>query len=145
MNPLRMLCSPPVSSSVAEALRESLVGRSDLRFAVLFGSCAKGRERPESDVDLAIVPSGTFSLADEGDLAHVVLRATGRELDLVRLDRTEDIILRREVAHGVLVCESAPRAFARFRAEAIVEWLDFEPVYTRATKLYLQRVAEGVR
>jgi predicted nucleotidyltransferase len=134
-----------VSSSVAEALRRSLAGRSDLRFAVLFGSCAQGRERPESDVDLAIVPSGAFSLVDEGDLARSVAQATGRELDLVRLDRTEDIILRREIAHGVLVGESVPGGFARFRGEAIVEWLDFEPVYTRATELYLRRVAEGVR
>lgn len=63
----------------------------------------------------------------------------------MRLDRTEDILLRCEVALGVLVCESVPGAFARFRAEAIVAWLDFEPVYSRATELYLQRVAEGGR
>ena len=38
--------------------------------------------------------SGAFSLVDEGDLARSVAQATGRELDLGRLDRTEDIILR---------------------------------------------------
>jgi len=130
---------------IAEAVRSCLAEHGALRFAVLFGSCAKGTARPESDVDLAIVPSGAFTLADEGDLALAIARATGRELDLVRLDRTEDLVLRREIARGVLVREGVPGAFARFRAEALIAWLDFEPVYTRATELYLKRVAEGVR
>ncbi len=138
-----MLRSSVVSESVLEALRGCLAGRTDLRFVVLFGSFAKGKAHAGSDVDLAIVPVGPFSLSDEGDLAEVVARATGRELDLVRLDRTEDIVLRREIAHGELVWESEAGAFAVFRARAQVEWLDFEPVYTRATALYLRRVAEG--
>lgn len=140
-----VLRSSVVSASVIEALRGCLAGRTDLRFVVLFGAVAKGKAHAGNDVDLAIVPVGPFSLSDEGDLAEVVARATGRELDLVRLDRMEDIVLRREVAHGELVWESERGAFAAFRARAMVEWLDFERVYTRATALYLRRVAEGVR
>jgi uncharacterized protein len=138
-----VLRSGVASESVLEALRRCLAGRTDLRFVVVFGSFAKGKAHAGSDVDLAIVPVGPFSVHDEGDLAEVVSRATGRELDLVRLDRTEDIVLRREIAHGELVWESERGAFAAFRARAQVEWLDFEPVYTRATALYLRRVAEG--
>ena len=134
-----------VSESVLEALRGCLAGRTDLRFVVLFGSFAKGKANAGSDVDLAIVPVGPFSLNDEGDLAEVVARATVRELDLVRLDRTEDIVLRREVAHGELVWESERGAFAAFRARAQVEWLDFEPVYTRATALYHAPRGRGPR
>ena len=101
-------------------------------------------ETPKNQSAL-VSPSTAETPKNQSALVPPSPQATGRELDLVRLDRTEDIILRREIAHGVLVGESVPGAFARFRGEALVEWLDFEPVYRRATELYLRRVAEGVR
>jgi predicted nucleotidyltransferase len=130
---------------IAAALRQALEGDETVALAVLFGSFAKGRAHAASDVDVAIVPARDLSLEGEAALVARLERATGRTVDLVRLDRTEDLVLRREVALGALLWETNAGAFARFRAEAVVAWLDFEPVYTRATKLYLQRVAEGVR
>ena len=35
-------------------LREALRGRQDVHLAILFGSRARGRARPDSDVDLAV-------------------------------------------------------------------------------------------
>jgi predicted nucleotidyltransferase len=131
--------------TIADDLHRVFEGRSNLAFVALFGSCARGCERPDSDVDLALLPTGAFSLADEADLEAAVEQATGREVDLVRLDRTDDIILRREIAKGEAVFEAKAGLFGRFRAEAAVEWLDFEPVYTKARDLYLRRVAEGRR
>ena len=78
--------------------------REDVALAVVFGSFAKGTSREASDLDLAILPTGAFSLEDEAQLVDAVERATNREVDLVRLDRTEDIVLRREIGlYGVAV------------------------------------------
>jgi predicted nucleotidyltransferase len=129
---------------IAETLRTALEGDETIAFAVLFGSFAKGNAHASSDVDVAVMPSRELTLEDEAALASHLERATGRTVDLVRLDRTEDFVLRREVALGLPVWELRRGAFARFRAEAVVAWLDFEPVYTQATQLYLRRVAEGI-
>ena len=101
------------------------------------------RCRPDSDLDVAVLPLGAWSAVDEAALVDALERATGRDVDLVRLDRVDDVVLRREVARGLPLREHTPLAFARFAAEAALEWLDFEPVYLEAQARYLRRVARG--
>ena len=40
---------------IVEALRKALRGRKDVRLALLFGSRARGRARPDSDADVAVL------------------------------------------------------------------------------------------
>jgi predicted nucleotidyltransferase len=135
-----------VDGELLDTLRKLLAARDEVALAVVFGSVAKGSARPSSDLDLALLPTGAFSLEDEARLVPDLERATGREVDLVRLDRTEDIVLRREIGlHGVAVREARPGNFARFRAEAQLDWLDLEPTYLDAEARFLRRVAAGPR
>jgi len=128
-----------------DALRSVFAGRDDLGLVVLFGSVGRGGARPDSDLDVAIVPSRPFSAMDEARLIDAVARISGREVDLVRLDRTEDVVLRREIARGTPLHEAAPGTFARFAADAMLAWLDLEPTYLDAQARYLARVAAGAR
>ena len=49
---------------IAEAIREALAGRADVRLALLFGSRARADARAESDVDVAVeTADGTDLLA----------------------------------------------------------------------------------
>ncbi|HEV7519393.1 MAG TPA: nucleotidyltransferase domain-containing protein [Thermoanaerobaculia bacterium] len=43
----------PADPVLVEALRSALTGRRDVKLALLFGSRARGRFRPDSDVDVA--------------------------------------------------------------------------------------------
>ncbi len=118
--------------------------RSEFELVVLFGSMASGVARPDSDMDVAILPSGPFSAADEARLVDELERVSGRDVDLVRLDRVDDVVLRREIARGVPVREQTPGGFARFAADAALEWLDLEPVYNDAQARFLRRIAERI-
>jgi len=136
----------PVDGELLDTLRGLLGARDEVALAVVFGSVAKGTARPSSDLDLAVLPTAALSLEGEAQLVQAVERATGREVDLVRLDRIEDIVLRREIGlHGVAVREARPGNFARFRAEAQLAWLDLEPTYLDAEARFLRRVASGSR
>lgn len=44
----------PTTTDIVNAVRSTLEERGDVAFAYLFGSRAKGRERSDSDVDLAV-------------------------------------------------------------------------------------------
>lgn len=130
--------------SIDEVLRAALAAEPRLRLAVLFGSAATGRTHGQSDVDIAILPlDPALSLHDELALQSRLAAACGRDVDLVRLDQA-DVVVRREVARdGRPLFESDPGAFARFAAEATLEYLDFEPVLKEAQRRYLRRLAAG--
>ena len=132
-----------MKTHLADELRALLRDRRELALVVLFGSCAQGTQGEGSDVDVAVLPVGELSSADEAQLEGSIARLAGREVDFVRLDRTEDIVLRREIARGTPLREGEPGAFARFAADAVLEWLDFEPTYRDAQARYLRKVAQA--
>lgn len=118
-----------------------------VQLAVLFGSFARGHGQAvhavhaKSDVDVAVVLDPTVSSAEELALQETIARTTGRDVDLVRLE-SADVILRNRVAReGVLLFERAPGMFARYAAEAALEYLEMEPLLTDARHRFLRRLA----
>ena len=75
-----------------------LLTRAGVEVAILFGSAAKGRLRPDSDIDIGILPSPDRVLGfdEELALAAELDKMLGGEVDLVRLD-TASTLLRFEV------------------------------------------------
>jgi hypothetical protein len=67
------------------ALRRTLRTEHNVRFALLFGSAARGTETPESDVDI-LVSLRDASLDRVVDLEAKLTRATGRRVEIVRLE-----------------------------------------------------------
>ncbi|CAN5440980.1 hypothetical protein BH09MYX1_BH09MYX1_54910 [soil metagenome] len=114
-----------------------------MRLAVLFGSFASGRERPESDVDIAIEPTTDLTLADEMELASALSRAVKREVDLVRIDRADPLLGREIARNGIPIIEERAGAFAAYRARAIAEWIDFDEVVGPFQRKFLERLARS--
>jgi predicted nucleotidyltransferase len=108
-----------------------------LRFAMLFGSAAKGTQRTDSDVDVAIFPDDPqLSLADELSLQTSLTRTCARDVDLVRLDRAPTLVRWQVVRHGRVLLEPRPFTAARFIAAAIADYLDFAPAFERAAETF---------
>jgi len=126
-----MESAPPITSA-AELLRPLI--RGDLRglpevaarhgvlLVVLFGSTARGRRRPESDLDLAVLFGPAADPADEreerlaGDLDELLRPAC--ELTLVALNRAPEL-LRKEVGEtGIVLYEDEPDRWLRYRIQA---------------------------
>lgn len=105
-------------SQLHEKIERVLALGPPVRLALLFGSRARGTSRPDSDVDIAILPvDPALSLSAENLLVADLERALGAPVDLVRLDRVEGSLLWRIARDGVVICSNpsweAPRFLAR--------------------------------
>ena len=104
----------------------SRLGRdvAGLRLIVLFGSVARGQASPMSDLDIGILGAEFWQGLQIGaDLA----RLCGREPHVVELDRAPELLSFEIARDGILLFECEPDIWPRFRAEAIVRYLDFKP------------------
>jgi predicted nucleotidyltransferase len=124
-----------------DRLAAALSAGPPLRFAMLFGSAAKGIMRADSDVDVAIYPRDpSLPLADELALQTELTRVCGRDVDLVRLDRAPTLVCWQVVRYGRLLIEQVPFSAARFTARAVGDYLDFAPALDAATETFRRRL-----
>jgi predicted nucleotidyltransferase len=124
-------------------MRRLLQADPRLRFALVFGSVARGTEREDSDLDLALGSTVPLS-ALEGrmlQLAAELSRLNGREVQLVPLTGAP-LALRFAVAgEGKLLWARDPREVRRFRAQAFIEHADMEPMASLVRRAFFARVA----
>lgn len=133
----------PDDARLRETIREVLATGPPLRLAVLFGSSAKESARPESDVDIAIVPRDPdLPLASELDLQARLERACHRAVDLVRLDRASTLLRWEAARHGVLLVAGSPHEFSRFVAWAALEYADLVVTLGDGPERFRHRLAE---
>jgi predicted nucleotidyltransferase len=124
-----------------ERLSAGLLAGPPLRFAMLFGSAAKGTMRADSDVDVAIYPQdSSLPLATELALQTELTRLCGRDVDLIRLDRAQTLVCWQVVRYGRLLIEQVPFSASRFTAHAIGEYLDFAPAFDRAAETFRRQL-----
>lgn len=117
-----------------------------MRLALLFGSFARGQQRPDSDVDIAILPADPdLPLAAELDLQVALERVCGRTVDLVRLERASTLLRFRIAREGVALQAEPASEHPRFLAAAAAEHADFAPALAVASERFRQRVAAGQR
>lgn len=128
-------------AELLRALQLELGQRADLEFALLFGSHADGQPRPDSDVDVAVMPRGEWSFAAELDLQARLAQVLGAPVDLVRLDQASLLLAWEVVRKGVHICGN-PERVARYQAEVALEHADAGPALQRAARHYARRVAE---
>jgi len=112
-----------------DALREVLTGRPEVRFALLYGSAAEGREARDIDVgvlvDRSVVPRES-DLAYGARLEAELRRAARADVDL-RLLNDAPLALRYNASRGIALVENQPNALADFREDAWRRFLDFKP------------------
>ncbi|MBI3270904.1 MAG: nucleotidyltransferase domain-containing protein [Planctomycetes bacterium] len=127
-----------------DRLRAALRAGPALRLAMLFGSGASGTLRPESDVDVAILPANPQqSLHEDLALQAALSMACGREVDLVRLDQAVTLLRWQVARHGRPLLAASPAEVSRFVADAASEYLDFAPAFERAAEVFRRRLLTG--
>ena len=122
-------------------LRDALRAEPRVELALVFGSRAKGRERPDSDLDLALRAPGVDTL----DLARRLSLALGIEVDIIDLDAAGYPMLLELVEHSIVVAERAPGAAAIWRSQALATLETDRPWFGRMRDGYLAAVARGSR
>src|SRR5262245_6499861 len=130
-----------LSDEAFARMREVLEADPDVEVAACFGSAARERLRPDSDVDLYVRlrPGASWSPHRELSLVADLSAATRREVDLIVEDEARtSVILRLEVArHGRLLHERRSGAWVELRARAMLAYADIEP--------WMRRCGEGIR
>ncbi|HQP37922.1 MAG TPA: DUF86 domain-containing protein [Polyangiaceae bacterium] len=122
--------------SLGRVLRE----RSDVAFALLFGSQARGDARQDSDVDVAVASQE----ADLCDLSAQLSAAVGAEVHVIRLDDDVGVPLLEElIEDGVVVFEAVAGAAASWRSHALADLEIDRPWFQRMSRAWLARVAAG--
>jgi predicted nucleotidyltransferase len=131
--------------ALIDVLRTALAGGPPLRLALLFGSTARGRARPDSDVDLAILPvDREMPLRAELDLQATLERACGRTVHLVRLDQAGTLLKWEAARCGVPVVARSPTDHVRFVAAAALEHAEVGPALARAGAVFRDRLQSSL-
>lgn len=108
-----------------------------LRLVVLYGSYAKGRPGPQSDLDVAVLgcPVGKFWECYENLLE--VFRAYS--LDLVRLEDA-DALLRDEIMRDAILLYGDPDLFYEYRAFAYRDFVDSADLFALEEVLFRKKM-----
>ena len=119
-----------------DALRGAIVSCDEpgLVAAWLFGSRARGRARPESDIDVAVLysraPEATLAALPER-LATVLEEVSGMEADVVVINRASPDLVHRVLRDGLLLLDRDPPARLRFEVRQRNEYFDLQPALAR--------------
>jgi predicted nucleotidyltransferase len=124
-------------AAVVDALRGALAGRKEITLALLFGSFARDRARPDSDVDVAVLGRDLDLLALAADLSDAVKR----QVDLVDLAQVGYPLTQALLRDGIVLHQGAPGAGAEWRTRAILDIETDRPWFERMRDAYLKHLA----
>jgi predicted nucleotidyltransferase len=127
------------TAALRATLRDALSGRADIHLAVLFGSRARGKARPDSDIDLAVQGEGIDRLA----LARDLSLATGHEVDVVDLTTAGYPLLNAILRDAVFVHQGRRGAAGTWLSHTITDLETDRPNFERMRNAYLRKLARG--
>ena len=131
-------------------IRDYFRAQRDVRAVFLFGSLAKGKNRPGSDVDMAVlldpaIPEEAYldrRLQYMSDLSNRL----GREADVIILNEAGPVLQHQVFEHGRLLYETDHQKTTSFKARSLIDYVDWLPYKERLDKATLQhfrRTAHG--
>ena len=103
--------------------------QSDIRLAIVFGSAAAGRLRPESDIDLAVQCDAPLTAARKSELIAAIALTCGRPVDLIDL-RTSGQPLLGAILQGKRIKGSAEQ-IVPLALRNVLDRADFLPLIER--------------
>jgi len=127
----------PADPALVATLRSALAGRKDVELVLLFGSRARGRFRPDSDVDVAYLGKDVDPL----ELAYHLGLAVHLEVEAVDIHGAGYPLLMALLRDGMVLHEGERGAAARWRSRTITETELDRPGFERMRNAFLDRLA----
>jgi predicted nucleotidyltransferase len=116
--------------TLEETLKKAVLAHSGLRLALLFGSCALGKERPDSDVDVAVDMGGVMAVEQHLSLISDLALATGRAVDLIDLRTVGEPLLGQILQSGRRI-GGEHAVHAQYITRHVMDVEDFVPYQER--------------
>lgn len=117
---------PTIDAQIREALQDF----PQLKLAVLFGSIASGRQRPDSDLDIAVASQRPLTEQEKIEMIGALAVCTGRPVDLVDLKVAAEPLLGQILRHGRRIMGSDTQ-YGELISRHLFEQADFMPYRTR--------------
>jgi uncharacterized protein len=114
----------------ASQLSTVLEAFPQIELAVLFGSVARGCERPDSDVDIAVAARRALTTEEKIALVEALAERTGRPIDLVDLRTVAEPLLGQILRHGRRLL-GTDSAYGELISRHLFEQADFMPYRAR--------------
>lgn len=111
-------------------IQQVLARHDGMHLAILFGSLAKGRAAPHSDLDLAVLMKAPLSAETRMALMDELSQAIGRPVDLVDLRVVGEPLLGQVLKHGIRLFGS-DADYAGLLKRHLFEEADFMPYRRR--------------
>jgi len=120
------------------AIVSHLSGQRRVAAAYLLGSAAEGRLRPDSDLDIAVLPvtPDGFPLADQLSLGAELSRIAGREVDLGVLTTRNLVYAKEAVTRGRLIFDGDHTATAMFEMYALSMYASLQEARREVLRAY---------
>lgn len=128
-------------------IARAVAGIDGIGTVALFGSQARDRARPNSDLDVAILPTAT----DPRVRSKLIARASaaleglvvGRRVDVVLIDEAPELLRHRIFAHGRIAVQHNPEDWRAWRVRTMQEHGDREPYRRMLREGQHRRLREG--
>ena len=111
-------------------LKEVFAHFPKIILAVLFGSVASGRQREDSDLDIAVAAKQALTTHEKIALIAALADRTGRPIDLIDLNVVSEPLLGQIVRHGRRVLGS-DTSYGELISRHVFEQTDFMPYRAR--------------
>jgi len=128
---------------ISDRIANVLEREPGLKLAIMYGSAAAERMRPDSDVDVAVLFENPLNLEQKMDLIYRLEREPKRDVDLVDLFNLSGTILKQILCKGRLVINNDTGALTRLYQRMVYNQADMMPYVTRTLMERQQRVLNG--
>ena len=116
----------PIDAQILDVLKHF----PQIRLAVLFGSMALGRQRQDSDLDIAVSARQSLTIDEKMSIISALAERTGRSIDLIDLTVAAEPLLGQIVRHGKRIMGS-DTLYGNLICHHLIEQADFMPYRSR--------------
>jgi len=120
--------------SIARIVVRCLSRRREVQAAYIFGSVARGRTRPDSDIDVAVLVNPRALAVDPlryrlGLIADLEAALRRPDVEVVVLNEAPPLLAHRVLSQGRLVYQRSAAARVRFQVQTANRYSDLIPLY----------------
>jgi len=117
---------------IKEKTRHYFESASEVIAAYIFGSFAKGKINPFSDLDIAVLVDDEVKECSYPDLRLKFMMdlssSLKKETDVVILDQAPPFLRHQKFKYGKVILERDVKRSRFFKAKSILEYFDFKPI-----------------
>lgn len=119
-----------MADNIENILKEYGQSKKEIIALYLFGSYAEGKQKPNSDIDIAVLTEPYInkkeSFISRLNFKNDIAKLLNKEIDLVIFQETGEFLSYQIIKNGKLVFERDKDKLSLFKSKKIVQYLDYQ-------------------